>query len=77
MDDVRDGVDIGLVAGESLGRLAAADIPELRGRVACAGNEDILVGAKRETGRCVSTERASVAIIHQSLRTSSHHQYGR
>ena len=48
MDDVRDGVDIGLMAGESLGRLAAADIPELRGRVACAGNEDILVGAKRQ-----------------------------
>lgn len=39
-----DGVDIGLVAGESLYGLAGTNIPQLGERIAGTGDEDVLVG---------------------------------
>ena len=50
-EDALNSVDVGLVAGEGLGSLPAADIPQLRSRVAGTGHKNILVRTEGQTDR--------------------------
>lgn len=67
--DLLDRVDVRLVTSERLGSLAAADIPELRGRVTGTRNENVLIWSQRETwyidqyGRFAKTKREQSAYL--------------
>lgn len=73
--NLRDGVDIGLVARKSLHGLARPDVPHLGGRVTRARHEDVLIRPDRKTMKHgvseVRTPEARAWPDHRA-RTSSH-----
>ena len=70
------------MADESLSGLSASNIPKLGGRIASAGDEDILIWAKRQAGWMMvpQMDNGQRRICYWPTLehfTSSHHQCGR
>jgi hypothetical protein len=64
MNHLLDGVDVGLVASESLNRFSGSDIPNLGCSIASTRYKQVGVGCKRDTVRSALTSQQAFEIAY-------------